>query len=115
MTISTEIGIQLEDKSYENVKTPLHTLFGHKVLEWKNETNSCGRRIVCGLALASLAIGGVLDMIASVALAILTSPGELAGYQYSRNFFLRVANGAITSLTFLTIFQYENIKGETLA
>ena len=104
---------QLE-ATYENIKTPLHSLCGYKVINWKNETNSIGRRIVCGLALASLAFAGVIDMIASVALGILTSPAELAGYQYSRNFFARVGYGAMASLIFLTICQIENIKGETL-
>ena len=103
------------EEVYKKIETPLHAIAGLKIVEWKNDTQSMGRRITCGLALASLAIVGLIDIVAGIAFGILTSPGELAGYKHSRHFFYRAGYGGMASLTFLTIFQYENIKGSTMA
>ncbi|ADI37658.1 hypothetical protein [Waddlia chondrophila] len=110
---SSPNSINLE-AAYEKIKTPLHAIYGCKIISWKDETNAIGRRIVCGFALAGLAVAGIIDIIAGIALGILSSPAELLGYQYSRHFFLRTYYGGMTSLTFLTIFQYENVVGSTL-
>ena len=98
-------------KTYELIKTPLHLIAGVKVINWKNESNSIGRRFVCGFALAGLAIAGVVDMVAAIAICVLASPAELAGYEFSRNGWKRLKYGGLASFTFLTIYQYENIKG----
>lgn len=99
---------------YQYIKTPLHSLLGRAVADWRNETNSIGRRLVCGVALAGLAIAGIIDMIAGIAIGILSFPLKLYGYQYSRYAFERVYWGGITSIFFLSTFQLENILGKTL-
>lgn len=99
---------------YQIIKTPLHLRAGVAVIDWKNETNSIGRRITCGFALAGLAIAGVIDMIAAAAIGIFTSPAELGGYEISRNGWKRLYYGGIASFTFVTIYQYENIIGRTV-
>lgn len=107
-------SVQLE-RAYELIKTPLHLIVGLKVIEWRNETQSMGRRIVCGAALFGLAFAGVIDMIGAVAILIFTSPLECAGYKFSRNGWYRLEFGATTSLVFLSIYQYDNIfKGDKI-
>lgn len=101
-------------KAYEWIKTPLHLRAGYAIIDWKNETNSTGRRFVCGFAIAGLAIAGVIDMIAGIAIMIFTSPAELLGYEFARNGWHRLEYGALASLTFLTIYQYENFLGRTV-
>lgn len=97
----------------EYIRTPLHALLGTKVLLWKNETNSAGRRIVFSIAFASFALIGVVDMVAGFVFGILSSPLELLGYQYSRHAFERVYLGGVASFLFLTTFQIENFLGTT--
>jgi hypothetical protein len=97
--------------TYETVKTPLHTMAWQKIKDWKEESPYMGRKIVYGLAITGLAIAGVVDIAASIALGILSSPLELAGYQFSRNFFIRSGLGVLTTIILLTIEQYDNIKG----
>ena len=77
--------------------------------------------MVCGFALLTLSIVGIIDIIVSLTLTILTCPLEILGLiintdklHFSRSFGFRVIMGSASSAFGLTYMQYANISQDTL-
>ncbi len=98
---------------YTLLETPLHAIGAVIVADWRDDgrggLDKTLRKIAAGAALAILAIGGLIDTIASLALCILTAPAALAGNSLSRGFLRRAVNGGLFSFLALTFLQYNNI------
>ena len=82
-------------------------------IKWRNEAKSIlgkvVRRVCCGVALALLAIAGLVEAVTSLALAILTSPSQLAGYELSSKLFHRAKRSAFGALMFISMGEFVNV------
>jgi hypothetical protein len=73
-------------------------------------TSNVARRLACGMALAVGSLIGLIDSVASLALAILTAPAELAGIKLNRAFITRILLSTEMSALSLTVLMYLNIS-----
>ncbi len=83
-----------------------------KIGEWRDEDSTIVRKVVFGAALVGSSLCFLIDLVASLALAIITSPLELFGIHLAINFAGRsVISGAWFALC-LIYFQYANVANE---
>lgn len=112
-------------KCYDSIIQPYHMKPIRKMMDWRDHAPSLGtmigKRIVCGFALAGLAIAGLIDVIASFALALLFFPVEMLGkaidsdkLQFSRHLVTRAAIGIVLSGSCLMTHQIGNIYTDCL-
>ncbi len=80
-----------------------------KIVKWRDNAPGIGRRVVLGAALVGLSLGFLIDSVTSLALAIITSPLELFGIKFARNFAVRSFIGCAHAGFCLSIFQRLNI------
>lgn len=99
---------------YKVIETPLNAHIVRASIDWRNDNPTFFHRVAISLTMVSSAFLGVVDSIASLALSILFSPLELAGCQFSRNFFKRsIISGLCTGLS-LTVMQYDNFAKQRI-
>lgn len=86
--------------------------------DWRDKEQDIGdaiiRRVSCGVALASLSLVGLIDVIGSLALGVLTSPAFIFGVQLPSDLLERGVKGLGACALGLTYLQFLNIFADKL-
>lgn len=81
---------------------------------WRDEDPSIVRKVVCGAGILVSGLVGLVDAVASLALAILTYPLNWFGHKFSKAFFDRALFGGCVSAMAITISQFDNLVEKKL-
>ena len=85
-----------------------------QVIPWRDENPEVIRKVVTGALFAGSGLLSFIDTVASLALAILTSPLKLGGIKFTDAFLNRVKMNCAIGAMLLTVGQYDNITADTI-
>lgn len=94
------------------IEIPSQALAAGCLLGWRDEENNLVRKGVSAAALAGVGIAGLIDVILSIALAILSSPFILAGHSLSTKLFKRAWIGICFCFYYMPRLQCQNAVKE---
>jgi hypothetical protein len=99
---------------YEGIEHYTPAIIVQKSVQWRDANPTIARKVVCGASLFVSGLAGLVDAVASIALAILSSPLELAGLHFARSFLKRTLFESVLSGMHLTVNQFDNLCSKNL-
>lgn len=104
-------------KTYRDIADSYVSQLSRTLARWRDRDipSLTQRKIVCGIALASTSLGSVIESIVSIVFGVLTSPLELFGIKFARNFMKRAGDALVMGAKNISVNQHYNCLDAPLA